>query len=91
MSGRGGIGKGHPRPEPPRPPMPQLAASIGYGRGRSISQRVKELSVSGRRADVSRNCIIVIFQELLSHIFHVKALLNFYWVDSQIIRGLTQQ
>ena len=29
-------------------------------------------------------------QELLSHVFHVKTLLKFHWVDSQIIRGLTQ-
>ena len=34
MSGRGGIGRGQPRPGPPRPPMPQLAASMrGRGRG----------------------------------------------------------
>ena len=59
MSGRGGIGRGQPRPGPPRPPMPQLAASIGYDRGRSISQRLKELSISERRADVSRNCNVI--------------------------------
>jgi len=34
MSGRGGIGRGQPRPGPPRPPMPQLAASM-RGRGRA--------------------------------------------------------
>ena len=28
MSGRGGIGRGHPRPGPPTPPMPQLATSM---------------------------------------------------------------
>ena len=33
MSGRGGIGRGHPRPGPPRPPMPKLAASMGGRRG----------------------------------------------------------
>ena len=31
------------------------------------------------------------YWRLLSHLFHVKTSLKFHWVDSQIIRGLTQQ